>query len=226
VIVEHSDDDHCEDRRDDKQHHYADHDRPPIFACLHAESKQRGTSWATRLLRGGHSRGAPTKLVNTVADERGVIGRQAAGERAQCLHGGDGRAVSVAPDDQPIAVVLDRAPSRGRRALCRRGSMQDGMSSWARRRNGIWPPPHRRDLQRRSLPRIDPASRRSPTWPLERIRPATAVCYLQRDVFIQRCGLDWKPSVVYQRRPHCAFPRFTYRLPALGSSLGCPGSSP
>jgi hypothetical protein len=67
VIVEHSDDDHCEDRRDDKQHHYADHTR-----CLHAESKQRGTSWARRLLRGGHSRGAPTKLVNTVADERGM----------------------------------------------------------------------------------------------------------------------------------------------------------
>jgi hypothetical protein len=29
VIVEHTDDDRCEDRRDDKQHHYADHDRPP-----------------------------------------------------------------------------------------------------------------------------------------------------------------------------------------------------
>jgi hypothetical protein len=29
VIVEHSDDDRCEDRRDDKQHHYRDHERPP-----------------------------------------------------------------------------------------------------------------------------------------------------------------------------------------------------
>jgi hypothetical protein len=32
VIVEHTDDDRCEDRRDDNQHHYADHERPPIFA--------------------------------------------------------------------------------------------------------------------------------------------------------------------------------------------------
>jgi hypothetical protein len=31
-IVEHTDDHRCEDRRDDKQHHYADHERPPIFA--------------------------------------------------------------------------------------------------------------------------------------------------------------------------------------------------
>ena len=31
VIVEHTDNDRCEDRRDDKQHHYADHDAPPIF---------------------------------------------------------------------------------------------------------------------------------------------------------------------------------------------------
>jgi hypothetical protein len=31
-IVEHTNDHRCEDRRDDKQHHYADHERPPIFA--------------------------------------------------------------------------------------------------------------------------------------------------------------------------------------------------
>ena len=65
MIVEHTDDDRCENRQDDKQHHYADHTR-----CLHAESKQRGTSWAGRLLRGGHSRGAPTKLVNAVGELR------------------------------------------------------------------------------------------------------------------------------------------------------------
>ncbi len=39
-----------------------------------------------------------------------------------------------------------------------------------RRDGGIGnrPPPNRRDLQRRSFPRIDPATRHSPTWPLER----------------------------------------------------------
>jgi hypothetical protein len=44
VIVEHTDDDRCEDRRDDKQHHYADHERPPIFAlpsCPRAGSVAR-----------------------------------------------------------------------------------------------------------------------------------------------------------------------------------------
>jgi hypothetical protein len=80
---------------------------PRSSRCLHAESKQRGTSWARRLLRAGHSRGAPTKLVNAVADEHGLIGRQAAGVRARCLHAGDEGAVSVAADLQAIAVVLD-----------------------------------------------------------------------------------------------------------------------
>ena len=41
VIVEHTDDDRCEDRRDDKQHHYADHERPPIFALPSC----RGAAW-------------------------------------------------------------------------------------------------------------------------------------------------------------------------------------
>jgi hypothetical protein len=92
-----------------------------------------------------------------------------------------------------------------------------GLSSRARRRDRIWPPLHRRDLQRRSLPGIDPGSRCSPTRPLQRVRPATAVCYLQRDVFIKRRALDWLPAVVHQRRPHCAFPPFTTPLPAPGS---------
>jgi hypothetical protein len=74
VIVEHGDNDRCEDRRDDEQHHYADHEPTPRFSrCLHVESRQRGTSWARRLLRGGHSRGAPTKLVNADADEHGML---------------------------------------------------------------------------------------------------------------------------------------------------------
>ena len=105
VIVEHTDDDRCEDRRDDKQHHYADHERPPIFALPSCESGQRGTSWARRLLRGGHSRGAPTKLVNAVADEHGMVsascgstrsmpscGRRRSGQRRAGRSGGTRRA--------------------------------------------------------------------------------------------------------------------------------------
>jgi hypothetical protein len=80
------------------------------------------------------------------------------------------------------------------------------MSSRSGRRDRVWPPPHRRDLQRRSLPRTDPAPRCAPTWPLQRIRPAAAVGYLQRDVFIKRSGLDRIPAKV-ARRPHYAVPR-------------------
>jgi hypothetical protein len=72
VIVEHTDYDRREDRCDDKKHHYADHEHPPDLRAAFMPSGQRGTSWARRLLRGGHSRGAPPKLVNTVADERGM----------------------------------------------------------------------------------------------------------------------------------------------------------
>jgi hypothetical protein len=77
------------------------------------------------------------------------------------------------------------------------------------RRNRVWPPLHRRDLQRRSLPRIDPADRCVPTWPLERIRRATAICHLQRDVF-KRSGLDLIPTNV-SRRSHYTFPSPTRR---------------
>jgi hypothetical protein len=72
-----------------------------------------------------------------------------------------------------------------------------GLSSRSRRPGIVWPPPHRRDLQRRSFPRTDPATHCSPTWPLQCIRPTAAVCYLQRDVFIKRSALDWIPAVVY-----------------------------
>jgi hypothetical protein len=68
-----------------------------------------------------------------------------------------------------------------------------GMSFGARRARRpveVGLPPHWRDLQWRSLPRIDPAARCSPTWPVERIRPAATVCYLQRDVFIERIRLN------------------------------------
>jgi hypothetical protein len=49
------------------------------------------------------------------------------------------------PDDV-TAENLVGAPARGKSAGCHRGGG----------RNSVWPPLHRRDLQRRSLPRIDP----------------------------------------------------------------------
>jgi hypothetical protein len=45
----------------------------PHLRAAFMPSGQRGTSWARRLLRGGHSRGAPTKLVNADADEHGMV---------------------------------------------------------------------------------------------------------------------------------------------------------
>jgi hypothetical protein len=79
-----------------------------------------------------------------------------------------------------------------------------GVTSSRARLAVVWPPAYRRDLQRRSLPRIDPASRRAPTRPLDCIRRAPAVCYLHRDVFVKRCTLDWIPVIRHPRRPHCA----------------------
>jgi hypothetical protein len=100
----------------------------------------------------------------------------------------------------------------------------EAASSRARRRDRVWPPPHRRHLERRSLPRIDPAGRCSPTWPLERIRCAATVCYLQRDIFIERNALDWIPAVVCARRLHYAVPnskrpRAGSQVPATGRDL-------
>jgi hypothetical protein len=66
----------------------------------------------------------------------------------------------------------------------------------------VWLPAHRRDLQWRSLPRIDPAPRRAPTRPAKRIRAAATVCYPQRDVFIEGRALDWIPAIVHLRRRH------------------------
>ena len=99
-----------------------------------------------------------------------------------------------------------RPEPRTRRAPCRldRAWESGGMSSRARRRDRVWPPPHRRDLKGCSLPRVDPATRCSPTWPLKRIWRATAVSYLQRDVFVERSALNRIPAML-ARRPHYQF---------------------
>jgi hypothetical protein len=93
-------------------------------------------------------------------------------------------------------------PDRGRAIL---SSIAICLPARARRRDGVRPPLHRRDLQRRSLPRIDPADRGAPARPLEYVRVAAAVRYLKRDVFIKRSGLDRIPAIV-ARRPHSIFP--------------------
>jgi hypothetical protein len=49
--------------------------------------------------------------------------------------------------------------------------------------------------------------------PLERIRRATAVRYPQRDVFIERSGLDWIPVIV-AGWPHCTYSSFKAIAPA------------
>jgi hypothetical protein len=106
----------------------------------------------------------------------------------------------------PIGVPDDIAAVR---SACQ-GAGKRRPSFGARRRLVVvWPPAHWRDLQWRSLPRIDPATRRAPTWPAKRIRPAATVCYPQRDVFIERRALDWIPAIVHLRRPHCALSQFS-----------------
>jgi hypothetical protein len=100
-------------------------------------------------------------------------------------------------------------PGRYRRpASCRLATVRGsgGMSSGGRRAV-VWPPSHRRDRQRRSLARTDPAGRGKPAWVPESVRLATAVGDLQGDVFIEGSALDRLPPVTFRRgRPHCAFP--------------------
>jgi hypothetical protein len=107
-----------------------------------------------------------------------------------------------------------RPGRHSRRASGRRASVAgSGGPSFgarrARRRLVVWPPPHRRDLQRRSLPRIDPASRREPTRPSDCIGRAAAVCHLHRDVFVKRSAFDRIPVIRHPRRPHCALSQFS-----------------
>jgi hypothetical protein len=87
-----------------------------------------------------------------------------------------------------------------------RATESGGMSSGGRRAV-VWPPPYRRDLQRRSLARTDPSRRGKPAWVPESVRLATTVGDLQADVFIEGSALDRFPTITFRRRrPHCAFP--------------------
>jgi hypothetical protein len=81
------------------------------------------------------------------------------------------------------------------------------MSSGARRPAVVWPPPHRRDRQWRSLARTDPARCGKPAWVPESVRLATTVGDLQAHVLIEGSALDWLPTATFRRRrPHCAVP--------------------
>jgi hypothetical protein len=128
---------------------------------------------------------------------------------------GPGRRRSDCPSGLPA--LNDSRCVRRLVAPVARGS--GAISSRVRRRDRVvWPPPHWRDLKRRSLPRIDPAGRCSPTWPLERIRRAPAVGYLQRDVFIEWSALDWIPSMI-ARWAHYQFPSRCRTIAGLSAFL-------
>jgi hypothetical protein len=57
---------------------------------------------------------------------------------------------------------FDHDAVKAKPRLASRARIIAGLSSRARWRDRVWPPPHRRDLQRRSLPRIDPTARCAP----------------------------------------------------------------
>jgi hypothetical protein len=79
-----------------------------------------------------------------------------------------------------------RRERHSRRASCRPARVRgSGVVSSGRRRAVVWPPSHRRDRQRGSLARTDPARRGKPAWAPEGIRLATPVGDLQADVFIE-----------------------------------------
>jgi hypothetical protein len=81
-----------------------------------------------------------------------------------------------------------------------------GMSSRTRRPAVVWPPPHRRDRQWRSLARTDPACRGKPAWIPEIVWLTPTVRDLQCDVFIEGSALDRIPTIIQLRRPHCPAP--------------------
>jgi hypothetical protein len=91
-----------------------------------------------------------------------------------------------------------------------------GMSSGTRRPAVIWPPPHRRDRQWISLPRIDPARRCSPAWPLQGVRPAATV---RHDVLIKRSGFDWIPTKVSRRSHYASYSTMMAGVPPRRASI-------
>jgi hypothetical protein len=73
----------------------------------------------------------------------------------------------------------------------------------SRRPAVVWPPSHRRDRQRRSFPRTDPACRGQPAWVPESVRLAMPVGNLHGDVFVAGSALDRLPTITFCRsRPH------------------------
>ena len=69
----------------------------------------------------------------------------------------------------------------------------------------IWSPLHWRDREWRSFARTDPAHRSESAGVYEKVRFATTVGDLQRDVFIERRAVDGLPAVIFPR-PHSTFP--------------------
>jgi Malonyl-CoA decarboxylase C-terminal domain len=78
------------------------------------------------------------------------------------------RLLIVSPDSTGTACPPPGRHSRRASGRLARETGSVGMSFGVRRGRRpveVWLPPHWRDLQRRSLPRVDPAARCSPTWP-------------------------------------------------------------
>jgi hypothetical protein len=77
--------------------------------------------------------------------------------------------------------------------------------------SGAGPSPlHRRNRERRSLARTDPAGRGKSASVREPIRRAPSVGHLQADVFVQWSGLDRIPTKIVFEHPHSRYP-FDYR---------------
>jgi hypothetical protein len=96
-----------------------------------------------------------------------------------------------------IVGVADDIPCWRARA---RGS---GGMSWLPRTARERLPPHRRDRERRSLARSDPAGRGASASVREPVGRAPSVGHFQGDVFVKWSGLDWKPTKIVFEHPHC-----------------------
>jgi hypothetical protein len=81
------------------------------------------------------------------------------------------------------------------------GARGSGGMSWLPSPGNVRLPLHRRDRERRSLARTDPAGRGKSAWVRKPVSPAPTVGYLQGDVFVEWSAVDRKPSIIVPSRP-------------------------
>ena len=93
-----------------------------------------------------------------------------------------------------------------------RARESDGMSSLLS--SGRAPLPlHRRNRERRSLARADPAGRGASAWIGQPVGRTPTVGHFQGDVFVEWSAVDWKPSIIVFEHPHCRCPFESLRRP-------------